>query len=78
MSKHDNLGTQIVGPTLELAAKVRKVLAGHELAVHTDWGTFYVAEIRLAYDDETLGYLVPDEGEGLSFDFWTAKDAKQR
>lgn len=75
-----NLGTQVTGPTVELAAKVKKALEDAGTDVETSFGTFYVAKVVLAYGDageyETVGYLVPDEAEGKTFDFWTPEDFK--
>lgn len=75
-SVFDGLGVQVMGPTMELAAKVAASLAGDEKTlVKTEWGSFYVSKIELTYSSggerETVGYLVPDEGEGSTFDFYT-------
>lgn len=73
----DNLDRQVTGPTLALAAKVKEALEKEDLAVYTDYGTFYVAWVELRYfhegEGEILGYLTPDEAEGKTYDFWTPK-----
>lgn len=72
-----SLGTQVSGPTLELAALVKKALEidGKIPVVETDYGVFHISRIELMYSDngdgETVGFLVPDEGEGDTLDFWT-------
>ena len=78
----DNLDKQVVGPVVELAAEVKaklEELSGGGL-VKTDWGNFYVARVELRYfdggDSEIVGYLVPDEGDGSTFDFYTPRDSR--
>lgn len=73
----DHLGEQVPGPIIELAAKVKAALEAAETTtlVKTNYDNFYVRSIELAYsaggDTETCGYLVPDEGDGSTFDFYT-------
>lgn len=76
MSVYDGLGAQVMGPTIELAAKVAAALAGEDKTlVKVEWGAFYVSKIELTYSGggecEVVGYLVPDEGTGDTFDFYT-------
>ena len=79
MSARDNLDQQVTGPVLELAAKVKRLLESDPdgLMVEMPWGNFYVKAVELEYYDagtaETVGYLVPDEGDGKTFDFYTPK-----
>jgi hypothetical protein len=72
--------TQITSPTIELAAKVKKALDAPstdvaKTFVGTSYGNFYVRTIELVYQDgqdvEVVGYLIPDEADGNTFDFWT-------
>ena len=74
------LGTQVTGPVLKLAAQVKALLEGspQDTMVRTSYGTFYVSRVVLSYSDaenEIVGYLVPDEGEGETFDFYTPESA---
>jgi len=68
MSEH------IMGPVVELAAKVKAALDGKgKTLVETNYGNFYVAAVELVYsgpgvDREVVGYLRPDEGEGDTLD----------
>jgi hypothetical protein len=65
------------GPTLTLAARIKKALDSEFLQEHTDYGTFFVSRVELQWSDggdsEVVGYLVPDEGKGETLDFYTAK-----
>ena len=77
----NNLSTQVTGPTLELAAKVKAALDEADTVVSTTYGDFYVRTVELAYAygpeiQEIVGYLVPDEGDGTTFDFYTPKSWK--
>ena len=72
--------SQITGPVLELVAKVKKALDSDTTQssptyVGKEWGNYYVRSVELVYSDgdvtEVVGYLIPDEAEGNSFDFWT-------
>lgn len=72
------LGEYVPGAAIDLAAKVRAALAGNQnTLVETEYGNFYVSRIELTYgyggDHEVVGYLVPDEGDGKSLDFYTPK-----
>ena len=75
MAKRGNLGTQVTGPTVALAAKVKAALEALDTDVEMSYGTFYVRSVELAYRGggmtEIVGYLVPDEGDGSTYDFWT-------
>ncbi len=76
----ENLDKHVTGPVIELAAKVKKALEADPKCqiVKTDYGNFYISAIELKYyyggDTELVGYLVPDEAEGDTFDFYTPKD----
>lgn len=73
----DNLKEQVMGPAIELAARVKATLERDPEAclVEMEWGNFYVSRITLSCFDgdgtEIVGYLVPDEGAGDTFDFYT-------
>ncbi len=71
----DGLGEQVTGPIVELAAMAKEALEARGLLVKTDYGNFYVSRVELSYchggDFETVGYLVPDEGEGKTYDLFT-------
>jgi hypothetical protein len=75
----DNLKEQVTGPVIELAAKVKKALEADpdSQMVKTEWGNFYVSKVELTYygsgASEVVGYLVPDEAEGNTYDFYTPK-----
>lgn len=70
-----NLDKCVTGPTLTLAAHVKAALDAAQTDVDMEWGTFYVRGVELAcYTGgitEIVGYLVPDEAEGKTFDFYT-------
>ena len=72
------LDQQVVGPTLKLAARLAEVLDGTDVEVETPYGLFYVSKVELSYqhygDHSVVGYLVPDEGDGKTFDFYTARE----
>lgn len=68
----------IQGPVIELAGKVKALVDAKEnepdrTLVETNYGNFYVSKIELAYyeggDSEVVGHLVPNEGDGKTFDF---------
>lgn len=65
---------QVMGPTIELAARVKRALEGEALDVNTTYGTFYVSQVTLSYSDghehEVVGFLTPDEGDGRTYDFY--------
>ena len=75
----ENLDQQVTGPIVTLAAKVKAALEAADLDVSLPWGTFYVGRVELRWADhgetEVVGYLVPDEGDGKTFDFYTPQDA---
>jgi hypothetical protein len=79
MSARDGLGEYVAGPAVILAAKVKAALEADpdSLLVTTAYGNFYVSRIELKYADggvgEVCGYLVPDEAEGNTFEFYTPK-----
>ena len=79
MTARDNLDKQVTGPVVELAAKVKRLLESDPdaLMVETAWGNFYVRAVELEFYEggtaETVGYLVPDEGDGKTFDLYTPK-----
>jgi hypothetical protein len=82
MAQKESLGAQVPGAAIELASKVKAALEADPgcTLVTTSYGSFYVSRIELTYgshgDHEVVGYLVPDEGEGDSLDFWTPAEAK--
>ena len=65
----------VTGPVIELAAKTKRALESESLIVETPYGAFYVKSVELVYRGmgvtETVGYLVPDEGDGSTYDFYT-------
>lgn len=73
----NNLKEQVTGPVITLAAQIKALLEADpdKLMVKMEWGNFYVSKIELTcYTSgvtETVGYLVPDEAEGNTFDFFT-------
>lgn len=70
-----NLDKCVLGPTLTLAASVKAALEAAQTDVDLEWGVFYVRRVELAcYSSgvtEIVGYLVPDEAEGKTFDLYT-------
>lgn len=75
----EELGEQITGPVVELAAKVKRAVEvdPSALIVETDHGNFYVSRIELTYYgggvSEVCGYLTPDEGDGKTFDLYSPR-----
>ena len=68
---------RVMGPVVELAAKVKAALEREKLDVETEYGIFYVGEVTLKYygmgSTEVVGVLTPDEAEGSTFDFYVPK-----
>lgn len=69
---------QVVGPVVELAARVKAALERESLDVQTEYGIFFVSEVTLKYygggDSEVVGRLAPDEHEGKTFELYVPKD----
>lgn len=69
--------SQVMGPYVLLAARVKEALEAHpsNTMVETEWGNFFVRRIELAWTDghitESGAVLVPDEGDGKTFDLYT-------
>jgi hypothetical protein len=80
----DGIDRQVMGGTIALAAKVKALLeGGGDLHVDTSYGDrFYVSEVVLKaagdWGSEIVGYLVPDEADGKTFDLWTHRDPGDR
>jgi hypothetical protein len=81
----DNFDHLIMGASVALAAKVKALLESSEegTSLDTPYGDrFYVSQvvIKVAGDwgSEIVGYLVPDEADGTTFDFWTHRDGGDR